>query len=220
MNDHSKVRSIITTKRDQLQVSSASGTRPTGKRHPHLLSHQRPTINDAGSPIRGNGDSRSSDTPNKKNSFLKRSVTSTTSNRQASGRNLAGTTASRSAIPIPASTRNKTEKVGTMRATDAARDGAKTSRLIEKAKKLSEKAHLISEEHERLKMMEIASAVIATAKWTAEAEQNRLEAENHAKLAAFAADGAQLHLKRVFELMGEHSGLLAKVQGMWRNIRH
>jgi len=106
------------------------------------------------------------------------------------------------------------------RATDGARDGPKTSRLIEKAKKLVERAHTISEEHERLKMMEIASAVTATAKWTVEAEQNRMEAENHAKLAAFAADGAQLHLKRVFELMGEHTGLLGKVQGMWRSICH
>jgi hypothetical protein len=219
INDHNKVDSIITTKKDQLQVSSTSGTRPTGKRHPHLLSYQRPTISDAGSPIRGNRDSRSSDAANKI-SFLKHSATSTASSRQASGRIQAGTTASRSAIPIPASIRNKTEKAGTTQATDAARDGAKTSRLIEKAKKLSEKAHLISEEHERLKMMEVASAVTATAKWTAEAEQNRLQAENHAKLAAFAADGAQLHLKRVFELMGEHTGLLAKVQGMWRSIRH
>ena len=215
MNDRNKVRPITETNKDQLQVSSTSDTRPTGKRNPHLRSYQRPTISDAGSPIRGNGESRSSGAVNKI-PLRKRSPPSTASSR----RSHTGPTASRSAIPIPASTTNKAEKAGTTRTTDAASDGAKTSRLIEKAKKLTEKAHMITEEHERLKMMEIASAVTATAKWTAEAEQNRMEAENHAKLAAFAADGAQLHLKRVFELMGEHAGLLGKVQGIWRSIRH
>jgi hypothetical protein len=219
VNDHNKVSPIIAINKEQLQVFSTSSTRPTGKRLPRLRSYPRPAISDAGSPIRGNGDSRSSDAA-KKNLIYQRSPTSAVSSRQASDRSHANPKARRSVIPVPVRTANKTEKAGTKRTTDAAHDGAKSSRLIEKAKKLAEKAHLMSEEHERLKMMEIASAVTATAKWTAEAEQNRMQAESHAKLAAFAADGAQLHLKRVFELMGEHSGLLGKVQGMWRSIRH
>ena len=218
-NEHNKEKTITTTNRTQLEVSRTSATRPTGKRHPRLRSNQGHIISDAGSPLRRNGGSRSPAAVNK-NTLQKRSPISGASSRQDSGSKNAGTMTKRPIAPLPVSTTNKIAKARTNQTTDSTRDAGKPNRLIEKAKRLIEKAQMTNEGHEKLKMMEVASAMTATAKSAAQAEQHRIEAENHAKLAAYAAEGAQLHLKRAFELMGEHTGLLGKVQAIWRSIRH